>query len=78
MIKGKYVAVIEAEFNIPDDRPGLLTFEEMNKNLNSDSLPKGIHDVMMDYVFPPEFTTLKVSPSTCYLYKEDNRIEDLA
>lgn len=73
MIKGKFTAVIEAEFNIPADSPNLLPFEEMHKNLHSDYLVNGIHGVLMDYVFPPEVTTLKVTPSTRYLYKEKDR-----
>lgn len=72
MIKGKFTAIIEAEFNIPEDTPNLLPFEEMYENIHSDDLLDGIHDVLMDYVFPPDVTTLKVTPSTRYLYEEDN------
>ena len=73
MIKGMFTAVIEAEFNISENTPDLLSFEEMHESLHSEDLIKGIHGVLMDYVFPPDFTTLKVTPSTRYLYKEDER-----
>lgn len=77
MIKGKFTAIIEAEFNIPEDNPNLLPFEEMHESLHSDNLLEGIHAVMMDYVFPPEFTTLKITPSIRYLFKEDKPNENL-
>lgn len=77
MYIGKFTAVIEAEFNIPENTPNLLSFEEMHNCLHSEDLIKGIHDVMMDYVFPPDFTDLKITPSTRYLYKEDKPNENL-
>lgn len=70
MIKGKYVATIEVEFHIDENRPHTISFEGLREDVEGDKITELIYEALMEEVFYPDIVTLKVIPNTQYLYKE--------
>lgn len=71
MIKGKYAATIEVEFHIDENRPHTISFEEMREDVEGDKITELIYEALMEEVFYPDMVTLKVTPHTNYIFKEN-------
>lgn len=76
MYIGKFTAVIEADIHIDDSNPHILPFEKIRENLTGSGVCDEIHRILLDDVFEPMFTDLKVTPKTAWLIN-DKKQEDV-